>query len=1272
MLLELLQNVALLVALSVGLQLLAQRINRPGWLYALAAGVLFGGVGVVAMMTPLHFAPGVIYDGRSIIISLAGFIGGPVTAAVAATICIAYRLHLGGAGAIVGVLVIIESALFGVIFYYLRRRNPRWEHPFWLWLFGLVVQSTMLLLQLLLPERLGWEALIIISPSVLLLYPVGFMVAALVFLENERRRALEKMVTAHNRILEMIASRVPLAAILDALLHEIVAQAPGMYASVLLLDEERQQLQHIAIAGLSAEYCAAVDAALAAASDQAIYAAATQRRRISTRNIATAPEWDALRRLALDHGLRAGWATPIFDPTASVLGVFALYYRKPAQPAAFHLRLIDQATHIAAIAITRHRQEEALRTERDFARQVMDSMSEGLAITDAQGRLTYVNPTLATLLGMQPEEMLGRFTVEFTVGEDMDIVAARIEQRRQGVRSAYDARLRHRDGHEIPALVSGAPYIRKGQFQGTIAVIADLSARNRAEQALRESEERYRLLVDTSPYAIGIYQDGKIVFANRAAAQLIGVDEPSALIGMTVEQIVAPDELMQTRARLEHLLRGETGLYPAQNTYLRADGMRVPVEVVAVPFAFGGRPAVQVLVQDITERVRRQRELEAQAMLAQALSETTELEPLLERILEAGIHAVAAANKGSIALVDTDGALQICAVHGYNDPRTRVLRFSQDFGYGARALRLRQPLLIADVRSDPEIAYEGEVEEAASVQSAIAVPLVVRGQAIGVMSIDNTQRKDAFNDHDLSAVVNIAATASLVLDRAQLFEEIEVQARQLAQIMETAPQGLILISAAGRVLRANPLGARDLAILAGVSVGDTITHLGDQPLAALLTIPPTGPWHEVHAGDRIFEIIARPVSGGSAPAQWVVVIDDVTRSRQIQAQTQLQERLATVGQLAAGIAHDFNNILNIIVLQAQMAALLPELPPDERQRMEVIVDQAQNATNLIRQILDFGRQALLERQIVDLTALLDDQVRLLRRAFPESLTISIAQEGSPSGVIQVNADPTRLRQVIMNLAINARDAMPDGGAITFQLASITLTPEETPPVPGMTPGLWARLTVTDTGVGIPPEILPHIFDPFFTTKAPGKGTGLGLAQVHGIITQHAGFITVATGVGQGTTFTLYLPALPATAPALCPPPLDAAPPGGAQEHLLLVEDNAMLRLALMEMLESLHYSVAAVANGREALTYLRTPDAHVDLVLSDVVMPDMGGVALARALRAEGIPIPIILMSGHPLDEQTADLQSLGVAAWLPKPCPAERLAHTIAGVLMGLNKQMQ
>jgi PAS domain S-box-containing protein len=1263
MILELLQNVALLVTLSVGLQLLAQRIERPGMLYQVLAGVLFGSVGVVAMMTPLSFAPGVIYDGRSIILSLAGFIGGPVTASVAAVICIVYRVSLGGVGVYVGTLVIIESALFGVMFYYLRRRNPRWEHPFRLWLFGMAVQSTMLLLQLLLPNNMGWQVLPQIGPTVLLLYPLGFMVAAQVFLENERRRALEAMLAAQHRVLEMIAAGAPLGETLCTLVYALETQAPGVKASILILQEDNRHLRHIAAPSLPVAYVAAVDGIQIGENAGACGAAAWRRTQVISENIATDPLWDDFRDAALAHNLRACWSTPIFDDAAHVLGTFAFYSLVPARPSALQSRLIDQSTHIAAIAISRHHQEEVLRTERDFAHQVMEAMGEGLSVTDGEGRLTYANPAFALFVGLQPEAMLGRRLAEFTVPGEPGETAGVVEEQRRIERVVYETRLRDGAGRETPVLVSGTPRMHKGQSQGAITVLTDLTERNRVEEALRESETRYRLLVDNLPFALGIYQDGKIVFANRSAAELLGANEPAELLGLSTDELIVNEGLPAAHAYLSDLSPGKAGPLPGENVFVRKNGERVPVEVIAAPFLLDGRPAVQVLAQDITERKRRQRELEAEALLAQALSETVELEPLLAHILEAGIHSVAAATKGAIQLADERGKLHIRLLHGYHNPGAYAVKFAEDFGYGARAFRLRQPLLIADVRSDAEIAYRGEITEMTMVQSAIVAPLMAGREIIGVIALENTERPGAFDADDLRTLSNIAATAALVLERARLFEEVKVQARQMSQIMQTTPQGLILISAGGRVLMANRVGVRDLAVLAAAQVGDVVTHFGDQPLAELLVNTPATPWNEVHAGSRIFEIIARPVPSDAEAEQWVVLIDDVTQARQMRKQVEMQERLATVGQLAAGIAHDFNNILSIMLLHAQMAAISPELPEADRLRMRVIIEQADNATNLIRQILDFSRQALLQRQPVDLQKVLAGQIELIERTLPESITIEVESAATEPGACTVQADPTRLRQIIMNLAINARDAMPQGGVIRFGIQPAEIAADAHPPLPGLTPGAWVRLSVADTGMGIPAEVLPHIFDPFFTTKAPGKGTGLGLAQVHGIVIQHEGQITVETAPGAGAKFIIYLPAAQVEAVVPSPVETDAAP-AGQEERLLLVEDNTALRMAMTDMLESLNYKVVDVANGRIALERLATPGADFALVLSDVVMPDIGGVELVRALRREGWRQPVVLMSGHPLDEELESLHDLGVAAWLPKPCSVERLTQALAAAL--------
>jgi PAS domain S-box-containing protein len=512
-------------------------------------------------------------------------------------------------------------------------------------------------------------------------------------------------------------------------------------------------------------------------------------------------------------------------------------------------------------------------------------------------------------------------------------------------------------------------------------------------------------------------------------------------------------------------------------------------------------------------------------------------------------------------------------------------------------------------------------------------------------------------------------------ERVRLTTQVHEQARQMEQILTAVPAGVLLLDAEGRILRANLVAESDLAVLTDVKAGQVLTHLGDRPLAELLTSPPTkGLWHEVKTDDRIFEVIARPVEPepddqqpppeglpeGEDEGQWVLVINDVTREREIKAQLQQQERLAVVGQLAAGIAHDFNNIMGAIILYAQMTGRSAALPAQDRERMMVINQQARHATDLIEQILDFSRRSVLERRALDLLPLLKEHVKLLRRTLPEHIGVEL-DYGHDEYV--VHADPTRMQQMVTNLAVNARDAMPDGGTLRIALERVAIEEEQLPPLVDMEAGAWVRLTISDTGTGIAPDALPHIFEPFFTTKEPGEGSGLGLAQVHGIVGAHEGHIDVESRVGGGTTMTIYLPALMVHSPP-SPLPGDSAEPMGRGEVVLVVEDRASMRAALTASLEQLNYRTLEAVNGEQALTIIEEQGDEVALVLSDVVMPVMSGIALFHELQQMEAEIPIILLTGHPMDKELEALHEQGLTAWLTKPPSIEQLAQVIDDVL--------
>ncbi|TEU10895.1 MAG: response regulator, partial [Anaerolineales bacterium] len=497
------------------------------------------------------------------------------------------------------------------------------------------------------------------------------------------------------------------------------------------------------------------------------------------------------------------------------------------------------------------------------------------------------------------------------------------------------------------------------------------------------------------------------------------------------------------------------------------------------------------------------------------------------------------------------------------------------------------------------------------------------------------------------------------------------QARQIQQIVDTVPAGILLLAPDLHILLANPAAREHLAALCGgedfgalnQAAETPLTHLGGHPIEELLAPPTEGLWHEVEVDGpprRVFEVAAYAVTSGPEAESWVLVLQDVTQEREIKERIQQQERLAVVGQLAAGIAHDFNNIMSVIILYADMILRKPGLSPKDRERLVTISQQARQATNLTGQILDFSRTSVIERHPLDLTPFLKELINLLKRTLPENIELELAYGHDE---YTVSADPTRIQQAIMNLVVNARDAMPEGGKMRIELERIRVEPSEPPPLPEMEPGEWVRVTASDTGTGIPPNVLSHIFEPFFTTKPIGQGTGLGLAQVYGIVGQHEGHIDVESEIGRGTTFTIYLPALRVFRGEPSELKIDA-PVQGHGEMILVVEDEPAARDAVADTLQSLGYQVLVATNGREALSIFEQHVDEIALVLSDLMMPGISGTELFRILKQKKPAVKIVAMTGYPLQFKARDLPVQDIVDWLQKPLSAEQLAETVQRAL--------
>jgi two-component system cell cycle sensor histidine kinase/response regulator CckA len=512
-------------------------------------------------------------------------------------------------------------------------------------------------------------------------------------------------------------------------------------------------------------------------------------------------------------------------------------------------------------------------------------------------------------------------------------------------------------------------------------------------------------------------------------------------------------------------------------------------------------------------------------------------------------------------------------------------------------------------------------------------------------------------------LIDITAQVQAAEEREKLLEQIQESAEQIHQIMNTVPEGVLLLNSQRYVVMHNPIANAYLAALTGDGEYDhtrPLSHLGDHPINELLTSPPKGLWHEVSVQRRHFQIVARAVETNPMMEGWVMVLRDVTQERENQRNIQRQERLAGIGQLAAGIAHDFNNIIAVIMLYSQMSLHQPDLPDKIRERLTIIAEQGQRASELINQILDFSRSSILDLRPLDMLPVLKETVRLWQRILPEDIRVELNYQ---TDTCIINADPTRIQQVLMNLAVNARDAMPNGGTLSVDLARLRVTDRKSAPLTNLNPGEWVRVTIADTGYGISDDVLPHIFEPFFTTKGPGEGAGLGLAQVYGIMMQHQGHIDVHTQIGDGTVFSLYLPAL-----HVSHQPDDAISQGtlplGHEEMILVVEDNIAIRAALCSSLDMLNYHTLEATNGKEALELFVQHRADIALVLTDLVMPVMGGKVLAQTLYRQAPDLSVIVMSGHPLDQETSVNIADNVCDWIQKPPSLEHLAKTLAHVL--------
>jgi two-component system, cell cycle sensor histidine kinase and response regulator CckA len=810
-----------------------------------------------------------------------------------------------------------------------------------------------------------------------------------------------------------------------------------------------------------------------------------------------------------------------------------------------------------------------------------------------------------------------------------------------------------------PELSWSLPEASSEKSPGKTAERSRDTRRQYLEQIFQDSPDPI-IVVDPSFRAQCVNPEFQRMFGFSAAETL----------GQPIDELLfPPDRAAEAQWIAQCLQRGERLTLETQRRC--KDGTLLDVSVSSAPLIIDGRPAAfYALYRNISERKRAEALSSALYRIAEKASAAQDLQQFF-----AAIHGIVdelmCARNFSIAIHDPESNLLSFPYFVDEQEPAPALR-NLGSGLVEYLLRTGEPLLCT-----PELAQQlqksGEVEFSSPPPPQwLGVPLKVNHRIFGALVLKSYSQNPRFSERDKDVLTLVAQQLAAAIDRKrneQALRRSEVCYRSLVQ---TAVYGIYRSSLEGRFLDVNP------ALIGMLGYNSALEVLSLDPKADVFADPGeykrlidefrrTGRMDGVevrwkrHDGAFItVRISGRAVAGGDEPADVLEAIaEDVTERRVLEDQFRQAQKMEAVGRLAGGIAHDFNNLLMVIggyteVLLSQLTVGHPLFA-----KAEAIQQASDRATTLTRQLLAFSRKQLLELKIIDVNAIVSDMERLLRPLIGEDIELTTQLEPS---VGCTRADAGQLEQVIMNLVVNAKDALPTGGKVCIRTAGVMLDDSYRPENTFIKPGPYVMISVSDSGQGMDRETQARIFEPFFTTKGKNKGTGLGLSTVYGIIKQSGGYVFVQSELGRGTVFTIYFPRVdePCDAPGTTPVSVAAA---GGSETILLVEDEESVRQLVRETLEARGYRVLEAANGDAAIALAASHSDTIHLVITDVVMPGLSGHELAQQLNSARPGIKVLYLSGYAQDAfPNPSVQAH--KAFLQKPFTLQSLSRKVREIL--------
>jgi PAS domain S-box-containing protein len=885
-----------------------------------------------------------------------------------------------------------------------------------------------------------------------------------------------------------------------------------------------------------------------------------------------------------------------------------------------------ECTHFAAIErdIT---ESKRLKESLKLFRTLMDRSPDAIEVIDPEtGRFLDFNETSCRRLGYTREEMLSLSIPDvLDMGDVPFSMQANLEESRRVGARTIESRHRRKDGSSFPIEINtryvelDRPYL--------LAVVRDITERHEMEQTLRENEAKFRTLFEVANDANFILHNGVFVDCNAKALQLFGATRDQ-LIGQSpalFSPSFQPDGIgSQVKATkfIQSALAGEPQFF--EWMHQRLDGTLVESDISLSRFELGGNIYIQAIVRDITER--------KQAEQKQRASEER-----YRTLFDYAPDGIVIADPQGTYL---DGNASICRMLGYNRDEL-IGRSASDIVAQSEVPKIAEALNEIKEVSLHHQEWQFRRKDGVHFPAEVIVTPMPDGNLLGMIR-DTSERKRA-----------------------------EEQIAEQATFLDKAQDAIFVRDLDGKMLFWNKGAERMYGwtrqeVLSRKMDDLLYTHPKELKEAYRATMS-QGDWHgelqhfTKDGEELMIESRWTLIRDNEGLAKSVLAINtDITEKKMIEAQFMRAQRMESIGTLAGGIAHDLNNILAPIMMSIE---LLKETSTDPMSAniLKTIEISAKRGADIVRQVLSFARGLEGERIEVQLKHLLNEVQNIIKDTFPKDIRLEFS---IPNDIWTILGDPTQVHQILLNLCVNARDAMPNGGSLSVSVENCVLDEHYAAMNLEAKAGRYVQISVADTGTGIPPTLLEKIFEPFFTTKPINKGTGLGLSTVMAIVKSHGGLINVYSEPNKGTTFKVYLPALEMSSEARKEQLAQASLPRGNGETILLVDDEASIITITTQTLLAFGYHVLAAADGAEAVAIYAERKNDIAVVLTDMAMPIMDGAATIRALTKMNPRLKIISASGLHANADMTKASGVGIKHFLTKPYTAATLLKAMRTIL--------